>query len=198
MMTSTDAPDQPVTTSGGDVCVVSKAVLLVKHHNTSVLDHGVKETKSETQPYVTAHPVNREQSTSPTVVDDVTTATRLCEILLSRGLGDPTLTPTPPKTSSGPTANRRRYHTLPPPSTDLVRSVERVQTIPYLVAEIRRSAVGHAEDARRRTAKFIERIEDEQRKARAMAATAHLKLLAQIPEAGPNSVKSEVIEVIPP
>lgn len=115
--------------------------------------------------------------------NEITTATQLCEILRSRGLGDPTamtssVTSSPSASNkSGRRGGHRRLPTpTPMPPAELVRNVERVQAIPHLVDVLRQSAVGQAEEARQRGHEFIRRIEAEYRVQRQQAdALAALK-----------------------
>lgn len=107
------------------------------------------------------HPVCRIAAAD----DEITSATRLCEILRSRGLGDPTMT------SSAPEVNVRR-HSLPSHYSSisgLARRIERVQTIPFLVEEIRRAAADRADEARRQADGFARRVEAQCRTDRLMA-----------------------------
>jgi len=162
MESPSNSSDRAVATSRRNICRTSKGASSTTRQNTPKSSlGGVTETGLSTQ-----HCVNRESTSPTTTADDVSTAAKLCEILLSRGLGDPALTP-PMMKSSVRTADHSRYQSLPLPSAELVRSVERVQSVPYLVDELRRVAVKHAQDARRETTKFMKRIEEEKQKARA-------------------------------
>jgi hypothetical protein len=118
-------------------------------------------------------PIAAVNSTSPQVGDRLVdsdedeSAEGLIKLLRSRGLGDPVVSVAAP---GGTSEERPRRRCRTPPSV-LVRTVERVQTIPCLIEVMRKSSIGEASDARRRAAEFSARMEAECRRVPSQSET---------------------------
>ena len=95
--------------------------------------------------------------------DDIQTASQLCEVLRSLGLGDPGDVDdiNTNNTRSFTSSSIRLSSSFVARTADLSRRIDRVQTIPILVKQMAQVARREAKEARRRAEDFSRRVEAE-------------------------------------